>query len=263
MSILNTKMKSFGLRNIRGSCWVNAALQAVYRIPDLQSRFENEEYDTKNTVETCLAEIWGSSGEEGLKSLYECVKTSPAMPAGEGIGDSHELVAFLCDKVPFLDKLFRFKIANLVKCQHCDYTDSRRDSMIEFPIVPTKPKQSVSETVVAAAKPFEIPDWTCEKCKNKGCTKQFLLAAFPQILTFHVTSINTSVTYSSILVLNGIQYALFAVVCYDGGHWWTYGRDLPPGKPWVTYNDTHVRSHGPQQFPLHDNMKLLMYYRLT
>jgi len=256
-------MKSFGLRNTRGSCWVNAALQSIYRIPDLQARFEKEESDSSNVVETCLNEIWASSGEEGLRSLYECIKTSPAMPAGENIGDSHELLEFLCNKVPFLDKLFRFKVANVVKCKNCDYVDSHRDSMIEFPIVPSRPKQSVSETIVEAASPFDIADWSCEKCSKKGCTKQFLLASFPQVLTFHVTSIDTSVTYSSILVLNGMTYALFAVVCYDGGHWWTYGRDLPPGKPWVVYNDLQVRSHGPQQFPLHDNMRLLMYYRLS
>jgi ubiquitin C-terminal hydrolase len=77
-----------------------------------------------------------------------------------------------------------------------------------------------------------------------------------------VTSLKSTVTYSSILTLNGMTYALFAVICFDGGHWWTYGRDLPPGKPWVCYNDAHVRSHGPNQFPLHDNMRLLMYYRL-
>ena len=263
MSVLNTKMKSFGLRNTRGSCWVNAALQSIYRIPDLQARFENEETDTKNTVEACLEEIWASQGDEGLRSLYECIKTSPDMPAGDNIGDSHELLEFLCDKVPFLDKLFRFKVANVVKCKNCSYTDNHRDSMIEFPIVPTRHKQSVSETIVDAARPLEIADWTCEKCKGKGCTKQFLMATFPQILTFHMTSVNTSVTYSSVLVLNGMNYALFAVVCYDGGHWWTYGRDLPPGKPWVIYNDTHVQNHGPNQFPLHDNMRLLMYYRLT
>lgn len=242
---------------------MNAALQSIYRIPDLQARFEKEESDSSNVVETCLNEIWASSGEEGLRSLYECIKTSPAMPAGENIGDSHELLEFLCNKVPFLDKLFRFKVANVVKCKNCDYVDSHRDSMIEFPIVPSRPKQSVSETIVEAASPFDIADWSCEKCSKKGCTKQFLLASFPQVLTFHVTSIDTSVTYSSILVLNGMTYALFAVVCYDGGHWWTYGRDLPPGKPWVVYNDLQVRSHGPQQFPLHDNMRLLMYYRLS
>ena len=255
-------MKSFGLRNQRGSCWVNAALQAIYRIPDLQQRFQDGKHDTTNPVEVCLYTIWSSSGAMGLKDFYTCVNTT-LMPAGEGIGDSHELLEFLCDKVPMLDKLFRFKVENRLKCKHCDYTDGKRESMTEFPIVPSKPKESVSEAIVSAAQPYEVPDWKCEKCGNKGCTKQFLLATFPQILTFHVTSLKSTVTYSSILTLNKIDYALFAVVCFDGGHWWTFGRDMPPGKTWVCYNDDHVASHGPQQFPMADTMRLLMYYRLN
>jgi len=255
-------MKSFGLRNQRGSCWVNAALQSIYRIPDLQQRFQDGKHDTTNPVEVCLYTIWSSSGAMGLKDFYTCVNTS-LMPAGEGIGDSHELLEFLCDKVQMLDKLFRFKVENRLKCKNCDYTDGKRESMIEFPIVPSKPKESVSEAIVSAAKPYEVPDWKCEKCGNKGCTKQFLLASFPQILTFHVTSLKSTVTYSSILTLNKIDYALFAVVCFDGGHWWTFGRDMPPGKTWVCYNDDHIASHGPQQFPMADTMRLLMYYRLN
>ena len=99
----------FGLRNKNGSCWINAALQGIFRIPDLQSRFSDGDEDGHNSVESCLAELWGSHGEEGLKAFYECVKVSPTMPAGEDIGDSHELLKFIWDKVPFLDKLVRFK----------------------------------------------------------------------------------------------------------------------------------------------------------
>jgi len=255
-------MKSFGLRNQRGSCWVNAALQAIFRIPDVQKRLSEGKHDTTNPVEVCLHSIWESDGQRGLKDFYSVVNTT-LMPAGEGIGDSHELLEFLCDKITFLDKMFRFKVENRLKCNNCEYTDGKRESMIEFPIVPSRPKQSVSEAIVEAAQPYEIPDWGCEKCKNKGCKKQFLLAGFPQILTFHVTSLRSTVTYSSILTLNKIEYALFAVVCFDGGHWWTYGRDMPPGKTWVCYNDMNVTSHGPHQFPMADTMRLLMYYRLN
>ena len=92
----------FGLRNKNGSCWINAALQAVFRIPELQTRFSEGEEDNKNPVETTLAEIWGSKGDEGLRDFYESVRTTH-MPAGEGIGDSHELIEFLCDRIPFLD----------------------------------------------------------------------------------------------------------------------------------------------------------------
>ena len=91
---------TFGLRNKNGSCWINAAIQAIFRIPDLQERYEEGDNDGKNVVETCLAEVWGGRGDEGLKDFYECVKTIH-MPAGEGIGDSHELIEFahICGSV--------------------------------------------------------------------------------------------------------------------------------------------------------------------
>ena len=253
----------FGLRNQRGSCWVNAMLQGVFRIPDVQSRYSSDQADDNNAVEMSLQEIWTTRGQDGLTDFYQVVKTG-TMPAGEGVGDSHELLEFLCDKVPFLDKLMRFKIAHIVRCKHCSYSHTHLDSLLEFSIVPSPENQSVTDAIVRAVTPFEIPDWKCDTCREKGCTKQFLMGHFPQVLVFHQTSVNTSVTYSAILVVNKIKYALFAVVCFNGGHWWTYGRDLPPGKPWHELNDTHVRSFDPTHFPLADrSMRLLMYYRLN
>jgi ubiquitin C-terminal hydrolase len=251
----------FGLRNQRGSCWINAALQGVFRIPELQKRFAENEEDTKNAVEVCLGEIYGSHGEEGLKAFYDCVKTK-TMPAGEDIGDANELLEFLCDRVPFLDKLMRFKVAHTIKCNHCDYNDTRNDTVIEFDIAPTKPKMTLNEAIVETVKPFSVDGWKCEKCSKHGCTKQLLLGSFPDVLTFHMTSMDTTVSYSSQIVLNGNTYALLAVVCFDGGHWNTYGRDMPPGQPWYLFNDHHVRSFDPKHFPLVDTMRLLMYSRI-
>lgn len=254
----------FGLRNQRGSCWINAALQGIFRIPDLQKRIKDGEEDTNNPVETTLAEIYGSRGEEGLRDFYECVKTR-TMPAGEDIGDSHELLEFLCDKVPFLDKLMRFKVAHTVRCSNpkCKYTETHSDTVVEFDIAPSRSKLSVTEAIVEAVTPVTIPDWLCEQCKQKGCTKQLLVGSFPKVLVFHTTALKTSVSYSAQLTLNNHTYALFAVVCFNGGHWYTFGRDLPPGQPWYEFNDTHVRSYDPSHFPLVDTMRLLMYYRVN
>ena len=254
----------FGLRNKNGSCWINAALQGIFRIPDLQSRFSDGDEDPESTVESCLAELWGSHGEEGLKAFYECVKVSPNMPAGEDIGDSHELLKFLCDKVPVLDKLVRFKVAHTLRCANpgCTHSDTTHDSVTEFTITPSKPKQSISEAIAEAVQPQTVSDWVCDTCKRKGCVRQLLLASFPQVLMFHMSSPQTTTTYSAQLVLNGMKYALFAVVCFNGGHWYTYGRNLPPGQPWAEYNDATVRTYDATFFPLADTMRLLMYYRI-
>lgn len=255
---------TFGLRNNSGSCWINAALQAVFRIPDVQKRFDDEETDfNDNKIEYSLAEIWGSQGDEGLKSLYESIRVSPTMPAGEGIGDSHELIEFLCDKVPFLDKLVRFKVANVIQCENCPYKDVRPDTLTEFSITPTGNKQTVSDAITETVKPHRIADWTCEKCKKQGCKKQLLLSEFPQVMMFHQTSIGTSASYTPILVLNKIKYALFAVVCFTGGHWFTWGRNLPPGQEWYKFDDEHANSYAPNFMPQDNRMRLLMYYRIN
>jgi ubiquitin C-terminal hydrolase len=254
----------FALRNKNGSCWINAALQAVFRIPDLQTRFNENEEDTNNPVEVCLAEIWGSKGDEGLKAFYDAVKVSSVhMPAGDGIGDSHELIEFLCDKVPFLDKLLRFKVVNTIQCAHCSYSDTKPDTMLEFSIAPTQTQQTVRDAITAAVQPTTIPDWVCDACKKSGCRKQLLLAEFPQVLMFHQTSIGPSVSYTPVLVVNGIRYALLAVICFTGGHWFTWGRNMPPGQPWHRLDDMTVRAYDGTFFPLADNLRLLLYYRLT
>jgi ubiquitin C-terminal hydrolase len=252
----------FGLRNKNGSCWINAAVQAVLRIPDLQHRINENEEDSSNPTEVCLSELWSSKGEEGLKEFYECVKTRH-MPAGEGIGDSHELIEFLCDKIPFLDKLMRFKVVNKIQCANCPYSDLRQDSLTEFSISPSSKKMTVSDAIGEAVRPSTIPDWTCEKCTKKGCTKQLLLAEFPKVLVFHQTSVDTTVAYTPMLVVNKIRYALLSVVCFTGGHWFTWGRNMPPGQPWYRLDDGHIQSYAGNFFPLADNMRLLVYYRLN
>ena len=259
-------MATFGLRNQRGSCWINAAIQSILRIPDLQNRYKNDEAESSNAVEQCLQEIWASRGDEGLKDFYSCIKTS-TMPAGEGIGDSHELIEFLCDKIPFLDKLMRFKVANRIKCNNpaCDYTECKSDTMTEFSIVSTREGQTVSDSIGDAVKPLQIEGWKCDKCSQRlGCTKQLLLAEFPQVMMFHQVSANSRASYTPILVVNKIKYALFAIVCFNGGHWFTWGRDLPPGQPWYKFDDDHVQSYDAKHFPLATGtMRLLMYYRLN
>jgi ubiquitin C-terminal hydrolase len=255
----------FGLRNQRGSCWINATVQALLRIPDLQARFTEDEADGKIPVEMCLQELWASKGEEGLHDFYECVRTTH-MPAGEGIGDSHELLELLCDKIPFLDKLMRFKVANRVTCSNsaCSYTDITHDTLIEFSISPSERKQTITRAILEAVKPYTVPDWTCDACKGKGCSKQLMIAGrLPQVLVFHQTSIGTSASYSAVLEVNSVKYALIAIVCFNGGHWYTYGRDMPPGSPWYEFDDSRVRKFDASHFPLADTMRLLMYYRLN
>lgn len=251
----------FGLRNFRGSCWVNTCLQAVFRIPEVQDRYNSEIYTEDSVIDKCLLKIWKSKGEDGLKEFFEAVKTD-TMPAGESIGDAHELLQYLCDKLKFLDDLCRFKIADRIQCKNCSYSELKEDSVIEFSISPYEKNVPIANCISEAVKTHEIAEWKCEKCNKLGCIKQQLIGTFPKIMMFHTIPTSGSINYSSILMLNKRQYALISVSCFNGGHWWSYGRNMPPGSSWYTLNDTQVAEHGPKQFPISPKMRLLIYYRL-
>ena len=252
----------FGLRNFRGSCWVNTALQAIFRIPEVQQRYNDKLFDPENLIDKSLCDIWNSRGEVGLRELFEAVK-SKNLPAGRDVGDANELIVYLCDKLPFLDKLCRFKIAESIECIHCNKKQIKEDSVIEFTISSDGTHIPIANCIGKTVEPIEIPDWICDYCKKSGCKKQTLIGTFPRAMLFNMVSGNdSSIDYSSILVLNKQPYALLSVSCYDGSHWWGYGRDMPPGTAWFTLNDTHIKDHGPRQFPMSPKMRLLIYYRL-
>jgi ubiquitin C-terminal hydrolase len=251
----------FGLHNYRGSCWVNACLQAFFRIPEVQSRYSQQSLSYINQIDTTLHTIYKSKGEDGLKDFFECVRTE-TMPAGQGIGDSNELFLYLCDKLPFLDELCRFKIADTIECNGCNVKEVKEDSVTEFSLSSTGKFVPISQCITERVRPERIDGWKCDKCTHVGCTKQQLIGSFPKIMIFNLVTPEQSVNYSSVLVLNSRKYALSSVVCYNGSHWWTRARDMPPGSDWNTLDDTHVINHGPDKFPVSNMMRILIYYRL-
>lgn len=251
----------FGLRNFSGNCWVNTCIQCVLRIPEVQARYNAGTIDKDNLIDVNLCKIWNSKGAEGLTEFCQSVKTK-LMPAGNGIGDSHELLVYLCDKLPFLDELMRFKIAESVKCSNCEYSEMKTDTVIEFSISSLETNTPIGNCISEAVKPSTIEDWKCEKCGKLGCTKQQLIGSFPKVMSFHMIPTNGSIDYSSVLVLNKTQYALVSVACFNGGHWWGYGRNMPPGTPWYSIDDTRLQQHKPNEFPISNRMRLLIYYRI-
>jgi hypothetical protein len=251
----------FGLNNFRGSCWVNTCLQSIFRIPELQQRYNSETFQAENPTDESLSKIWKSKGEDGLKQLFDTVRTEH-MPAGNGIGDAHELLQYLCDKLPFLDFLMRHKVADSIECIHCHTKEIKEDSVLEFTISSEEKSKPISECIAETVKEHILEDWKCEKCNNKGCKKQQLIGSFPKVMVFHMIPTTGSIEYPSILALNGNQYALLSLCCYDNVHWWAYGRNMPPGSSWFSLNDKHIQEHGPKQFPISNKMRVLIYYRL-
>ena len=251
----------FGLNNFAGSCWVNACLQGIFRLPEVIDRYNREIHDKNNTVDTSLNKIWNSKGRDGLKDFFMSARTA-TMPAGQGIGDSNELLVYLCDKMPFLDELCRFKTAELIKCQ-CGFTNTREDSCIEYQLHPEKHNTPIVDCIARGVQPELLEGWKCDKCSEVSkATKQALIGSFPKVMIFRVTSQNSSLEYSSVLVINSKKYYLLAVISHTGGHWFTYAREMPPGKPWYTLDDSRVREHAAIEFPMSQMTRVLIYYRL-
>jgi ubiquitin C-terminal hydrolase len=251
----------FGLKNYKGSCWVNACLQTIFRIPQIQERYNTDSANPENPIDVNLQKIWTSKGQDGLIEFFQNVHTK-TMPAGSNVGDTHELLQYIADKLPILDTMCRFKIGETIHCNHCSFSDTKEDSILELSIQPNRPKVPITECIANAVTPYEISDWKCEKCSNLGCKKQLLIGSFPEIFLIHTTTTDNSVEYSSVLLMNKRKYVLMSVACYNGAHWWAYARDMPPGNPWYTLDDTRIHKHSPTQFPLSETMKLLVYYRL-
>ena len=240
----------FGLRNFRGSCWVNACLQGVFRVPETQKRYESEQ---ENSTDSALQKIWSTKGESGLEDFFETVKVA-RLPAGQNVGDSHELMHYLCDKLPWLDELCRFKVAERITCSSCKKADLKEDTTIEMTLYCERPGSSLSDAIRNMVQPVQISDWKCESCKETGCTKQFLIGSFPKLMMMYVA--NAPIRYGSTLRVNSNTYGLLAVTSYSGSHWWSYGKE---GEAWHMLDDTRVMPHG---FPLANTARMLLYYRL-
>jgi hypothetical protein len=236
-------------------------------IPEVQKRYSSKTFDEENLIDKCLFKIFESKGEHGLKELFEVAKAKDINP-GNDIGDAHELLMFLCDKLPFLDELCRFKIGNSIHCTTCRKTQTSELSVSEYSLTEIKHRESLTDSITRSVQPYQNNEWKCslssegETCSGTSGITQLLIGSFPKVMIFHVFPIDVSVNYSSILILNKKEYALAAVVCFNGSHWWTYGRDMPPGTDWYTLDDLRVMKHGPKQFPLSQYMRILIYYRL-
>jgi ubiquitin C-terminal hydrolase len=204
---MRRKNNMFGLNNFSGSCWVNACLQGIFRLPEVIDRYTRESHDRDNVVDVSLNKIWNSQGKEGLKDFFLAARTA-TMPAGNDIGDSNELLIHLCDKLPFLDELCRFKTAEQIKCP-CGFSQIREDTATEYELHPAARNTPITDCIAKAVQPESLDGWKCDKCSEVGkATKQSLIGSFPKVMVFRVTSQNSSLQYSSVLVINSKKYYL-------------------------------------------------------
>jgi ubiquitin C-terminal hydrolase len=249
----------FGLQNHGGSCWLNACLQSIFRLPEIKSRYSGELVPI-NSIDESLHKIWTTKGE-GLKELFAAINTdaNPAyeMLAGRSIGDSNEALLFLCDKLPFLDELCRYHIVEKIECK-CGFTQERKDSHIQFELYPTR-NSVLTECISNVVKSEILDTWKCDQCSERGsASKHVLMKSFPKYFVFKLIG-SAKVQYSTILVINSNRYQLMSVTAFNGSHWWAYSKD----EQWAMYDDSRVRQLRSNEYPTSSTAKMLIYYRLN
>jgi len=244
----------FGLHNYSGSCWVNACLQGIFRIPDLQLSFQK---DSEIVIQESLRKIYNSNGSEGLVEFFKVIDHKDLL-AGRTIGDSHELLIYLLDKLPWLEDLCKFQTCDKFKCSKCDYESLKEDTKIEISLFPNSDKNTILECLENEIKEENLEDSKCEKCQEK-LTKQLLFKNLPKILIIHVYNHPKNKTdYSSSIIINSKKYILLSALCFNGGHWNCIGRH---NNLWHLFDDTNIRSFKENEFPVSSLMRVLIYYQ--
>jgi ubiquitin C-terminal hydrolase len=259
----------FGLNNYRGSCWVNACIQGLFRIPDLQRCFsldENEENPNKNKSENALKKIYNSQGKDGLGDFFNTIDHKDLL-AGRTIGDSHELLIYLLDKLPWLEERCKIHVADKIKCSNteCNYENIKEDTKIELSLFPHDNSKNIIQCIADQIKEEVLGDSKCEKCKEK-LTKQLLFKELPKILIMHVfNNPRIRTDYSSSLTINNKKYILLSAICFNGGHWNCLGRnyssDNNSSNVWYSLDDTNLTAFKENEFPVSTIMRVLIYYQ--
>ncbi|UYV73795.1 USP2 [Cordylochernes scorpioides] len=153
--------------------------------------------------------------------------------------------------------IFASQIFKAIRCQSCPYTSESYEVYWEFSFpIPEKPNATIQDCFAQLFEGEVIEDYTCEKCKQKGCVKTFNVSKWPKILiiqffrfsAFQQQKIDKMIYFPFTLDLpqfgSTTKYDLYAVVNHfgnrDSGHYLADAKHPISGK-WYRYDNNKVK----------------------
>ncbi len=239
-----------GLPNVGGSCYMNASLQCLFRIPEFACFIESAKKDKKESplLWRCkqlvgivadrreIEVVWAAATE-----LFQCMNKQLFNKFDDQQEDAFDFFVRLIDRVQLFQHLFRFSINTTIYCTQCNNVlRSANQIMYDLPL--------------NAFQPQIINNICCSYCCcfDAKAKKEVTLNSYPPYLLVDCEpmygaskSIIADDFYSEQLSFFG--YDLIGIVLHAGtkltGHFIAYVKDVLSGQ-WYLCDDMYVLKQG-------------------
>jgi len=247
---------ALGLLNHGTNCYVNAGLQCLLCVPELNEYFLKEDFmkylQDENAIKFCksLSEIYQKIFSNSVSEKVSPKSMIDLCPMGQN--DTHEffvkkLFPSMCEenkenektnlktaeKNCKLEELFGGVIVNTIICKTCEFESIKQEAFLDLSLAITgNSLDDCLESYFSEENLPESAEYLCEKCKViRSVCKTTKLSEYPKNLILHLKrllpgarKITKRIEYSEILDLTKysidetiVKYKLFAVCVHVGG----------------------------------------------